>query len=345
MAAVLVVLLTCWAGFASRGSAQPAPIFRFHADEFWLNLHQFLYVLGRHEAGLPDRTRRATAGAPADQEKGFSAMSADEQKSWRASVSAYAKGPSRLDAVFDDPLIALAHAFVRAGSASALATREPDPDIAAALERVAPIYRRVWWPEHQRANHAWMQAAETLVARHGRAVLDLITRAYGLPWPASGYPVHVTAYTNWAGAFSTRGDLLLVSSLDPGNRDMYSLEVVFHEAMHQWDDEVERVLTREASRRQLRVPDWMSHALIFYTAGEAVRTVSSDHVPYAEANGIWKQRGRDVLKTAMDEIWKPYLLGKGGRRDDVLGELLKRTNASIYNSSPPPARAVSAESW
>ena len=30
------------------------PIFRFEADGFWLNLHHFLYVLGRARAKMPD---------------------------------------------------------------------------------------------------------------------------------------------------------------------------------------------------------------------------------------------------------------------------------------------------
>jgi hypothetical protein len=242
-------------------------------------------------------------------------------------VSAYAKGLSRQDAVFDEHLIAMAHALVRAGSASARPQGELSPDVAAVLEQSAPIYRRIWWRDHARANREWIEATDALLAKHGLAVLDVITRAYGLPWPADGYPIHVTGYANWAGAFSTRGNLLLISSLDPGNRGPTALEIVFHEAMHQWDDEVGRILQREAGKRQLRVPEWLSHALIFYTAGEAVRAVAGGHVPYADANGLWAPRGRDVFKRALDEVWKPYLLGKG-TRDEALGEILMRTSSS-----------------
>ena len=46
------------------GGAQTTPIFRLQADGFWLNLHHFLYVLGRAEAQMPDRQRRAVAAAP-----------------------------------------------------------------------------------------------------------------------------------------------------------------------------------------------------------------------------------------------------------------------------------------
>lgn len=36
-----------------------APILRFESDGFWLNLHHYLYVLGRVEAKMPDVTRAA----------------------------------------------------------------------------------------------------------------------------------------------------------------------------------------------------------------------------------------------------------------------------------------------
>ena len=94
--------------------AAPPPssrIFRFDPDGFWLSLHHFLYVLGRAEIGTPDRTRRAVAGAPTDQTQGLASLSADEQAIWKRAVSFYAAGPSKLDTVFDAPLIAITNAL------------------------------------------------------------------------------------------------------------------------------------------------------------------------------------------------------------------------------------------
>lgn len=134
-------------------------IFVFHTDDVWLNLHQFLYVLGRHEAAMPDRMRRATVGAPADADNGLATLSSDEQRAWREAVTFYAQGPSKLDAVFDDPLIRAGQALAAAGNRSTLAGPGVDPKIAATLEKVAPIYGKAWWPAHARANRAWAQSA------------------------------------------------------------------------------------------------------------------------------------------------------------------------------------------
>ena len=86
---------------------------------------------------------------------------------------------------------------------------------------------------------------------------------------------------------------------------------------------VDAALSAAAKRANKRVPGGLSHAMVFYTAGEAVRRVIPGHVPYAEKYGIWN-RGLASFKTPLDEIWKPYLDRKG-TRDDALTALLART--------------------
>ena len=93
MKSTLVVLLLA----AQSGS----PIFRFTADGFWLNLHHFLYVLGRVEAKMPDIKREAVAGAPADEAEGLKTLNEAERAQWREAVAAYASAFSKRDLVFD----------------------------------------------------------------------------------------------------------------------------------------------------------------------------------------------------------------------------------------------------
>lgn len=54
-------------------------IFVIHNDEFWLNLHHFLYVLGRAENKTRDSSRTAVVNAPKDQEQGFAKLSETER--------------------------------------------------------------------------------------------------------------------------------------------------------------------------------------------------------------------------------------------------------------------------
>lgn len=323
-ACVLAVCLAAALQSASRPADRAdAPIFRFAADGFWLNLHHFLYVLGRAENAAPDAAREAVAGAPADAARGMQTLTAEEREVWASAVSAYAAGVSQKDTVFDEPLYRMTSALAAAGNAAGLAgVADLDPGAAAALERAAVIYRKTWWPAHRAANDAWVASIEPLLAEHGAAVLRYITRAYELPWPAAGYPVNVSAYTNWAGAYSTAGDLLVMSSLSRGNDGLSGLEIAFHEAMHQWDDPVFDALIGHARRLGIRIPRGVTHAMIFYTAGEAVRSVVPAHVPYAQTAGIWN-RGMASFRQPLDEAWKPWLDGRG-TRDGALAALAAR---------------------
>jgi hypothetical protein len=301
---------------------QPSPIFRFESNEFWLNLHHYLYVLGRAREETPDASREAVAGAPADEARGLERLTEAERSAWSEAVGTYADGLSRKDATFDDPLPAITGALADADDAPSLAGTAVDRAVASTLERVAPIYRKAWWPQHLAANRARQTEIQGLVDRYGRQVLATLTRVYGMDWPADGYPVHFSAFSNWAGAYSTRGNVLVVSSLAADLRGADGLETAFHEGMHQWDNAVNALLFAEVRRIGKRLPPNLSHAMIFFAAGDSVRRVIPSHVPYADAFGVW-DRGFAVFRTPLQETWKPYLDGKG-TRDEAIAALVAR---------------------
>lgn len=298
------------------------PLLRLQTDEFWLNLHHFLYVLGRADAKTVDSTREAVAHAPDDSASGLTHLADDERQVWRDAVAFYAAGPSRKDAVFDPASSRMVHALVDTGDRESLRDAPIETAARETLERAAAVYRKVWWPAHHAANVRGARDIQLLVDRYGREMVAFVTRAYGMGWPAGGYPVHVSAYANWAGAYSTTGNLLVVSSLDPALRGLAGLETVFHETMHQWDPQVEALLREQARSAGTRVPPNLDHAMIFFTAGEAVRRVAPEYVPYAVANGVW-QRGLERFKGPLEEVWKPYLDGRG-TRDEAIAALVRK---------------------
>lgn len=309
---------------AVKTAIAPAP-FRFVTDAFWLNLHQFLYVLGRAVNKTTDSSRSAVAGAPADEARGVSVMTPLERETWGAAVAFYANGPSKLDAVFDPPLISTGQVLSRwnsntlDGAAIPVETRD-------ALTRVADIYRRMFWPAHRAGNEAWVKDVTPLLSKHGASILAYITRAYDAPWPQGGYVAYVTAYTNWAGAFSTDGGLLVLSSLSPDLHGSQALEIVFHESMHQWDEITFEALLRAAKSQGVRFDNRLSHAMMFFTAGEATRSAIEGHVPYAEG-GVWA-RGMEPLRPALAATWKPWLDGKVTREEALKNLVVKAAPAA-----------------
>jgi hypothetical protein len=305
-----------------------APIFVFD-QPFWVNLHHYLYVLGRVEAKMPDVERRAVAGAPADEQAGLARLAEADRRLWRQSVSAYASGLSRKDAVFDDELVNATAVLTKIASSAPVTGAGLDAATVSALERAAPLYRKAWWPAHEAANRRRIDELGRLVDTHGAAMLAFITRVYQEEWPRAGYPVRIAAFSNWAGAYSTGGQILVMSSLDEGTTGPYGLEILFHEAMHQWDDAIARRLAAAAKQASVStVPDALTHAMIFYTAGEATRRVIPGHVPYAERGGMWTQARMAPFRAALDRHWKPYLDGQGTLAS-ALAALLKDAGTRV----------------
>jgi hypothetical protein len=303
-------------------SQSAAPIFRYETDGFWLNLHHFLYVLGRVEANMPDIRRDAVVGAPADQAEGFKSLSEADQQTWREAVSFYARGLSKQDVVFDEHVIAITNQLKRAAADTPASSLKIDPEVAAALDRAAPVYRRAWWTKHRDANRAWVASQQELLKRYGPQVLAYITGKYQEAWMDGGYPINVSAWNNWAGAYSTSFSLLVISSLAKGNAGDQGFEITFHEAMHQWDDAIRRRFAAVAAANRVpSVKGNLTHAMIFYTAGEAVRSVVPGHARYADVAGVW-DRGMAQQKVLLDAHWKPYLDGKT-TLDEALLALLK----------------------
>jgi hypothetical protein len=307
-------------------------LFTFQTDDFWLNLHHFLYALGLVEAKSPDASQPALAAAAPDLERGLRRLTEDERRSWAEVVASYAtrwsvKPPNA------EPTADIVRALAATGGASTLATAHLDSALRGALERAAPIYRTGWWTTHRDGNRGWHSQIEPLIARYGEEVRAYVARAYGLDWPAAGRVIRVTAYTTFQGAYSlVNGGLIVVSSVDPASQGMSGVETVFHETLHQWDPQTFGALNVQAKKLNVTVPRDLPHAMIFFTAGEAVRHVVPAYVPAVDRFGIWQLNlsGASVpasrLKQPLLDTWKPYLDGRG-TRDSALAALLAQAAA------------------
>jgi hypothetical protein len=333
MSAVMLGRAFMLAAAVGTATTQVAPLratslFQFTADEFWLNLHHYLYVLGRAHNGA-DSGQPAVASAPDDERQGRAALSDADRTSWDEAVSAYASGLSRQSSVLQPPLAPMTVALATGGDTETFPVATFDASTRSILERAAPIYRKGWWPRHRSLNQQYERALKEMIDRDGAAIVAFVTRAYQMEWPQNPYPVHLVAYSNFQGAFSLTGGRVLIMSTNanPLNDRWYPLESAFHEAMHQWDNVVAAVLRTQAAASGVSVPQDFSHVLIFVTAGEAVRRLHPEHVPLMDAAGLWKltlsgaRMPAQRLKTPVMDIWKPYLDGHG-TRDEVLRQLL-----------------------
>ena len=127
--------------------------FEFHSN-FWVNLHHYLY-------------EQAIAKTP----------EASESADWQHALEAYRRDIAGINS-----------ALSTVDNAESLKGSGLDAELAGILERAAPVYRARWWPQHNRANLAWIAAATPLVAKYEAALKKELSTAYrplGHPNPST----------------------------------------------------------------------------------------------------------------------------------------------------------------
>ena len=323
-ASLLVFLAICVAGrLPAQRQLRSAPRFDMQSN-FWVNLHHFLYTTARARRGL-DSDRATVTSALADT-IGISSLSTAQRRDWDQALEYYRGALAERDILFDSAMVVVTVRLSHVPGATLPPSAPLDSAHARALTRAASAYREVWWTRHNAANHAWIAAVQLLVAQHGDSAAEWESRAFGVRWSATPVPVDVTAYANWAGAYTTDGpDHINISSLNPDNQGTAAFETLFHEVLHTMDRELferYRTAARAQGKRMLRNP---THPFIFYTAGEVTRRLFPSHVPFAESGGFW-DRVRDFaqMRPLLQRHWQPWLDGQV-----PLDEALRRIAAEL----------------
>lgn len=284
-------------------------LFAFHSS-FWVNLHHFLYVTARARKGL-DATRPAVTNALGDT-AGFGALSQSDQGAWHAAVAYYDSAMAQRDILFDSGMVAITTRLTSLDSAATLEGSDLDPPLAAALDRAAPVYRRLWWPRHDAANRRWETGMRQMLAMYGDSLAARESRAVREPWSSAPVRVDIAPYTNWTGAYTVSNPArITVASVVAANEGHQGLEILFHEVLHTMDDTLLSALKAGFEAQGKTPPRDLTHAFIFYTAGELTRRAIPGHVPYAEKNGIWSRIPEYTRAfAALKQSWRPYLDGE-----------------------------------
>ena len=272
---------------------QPQPYFALQSN-FWVNLHHFIRAAGR---GMPLK-------AP---------LTADEQRAWDTAVTLYRERYSQRDLLHDDGMVAIKDALRRvpANGKPALAG---EPELTAALISAAPIYRKYWWPAHDTLNRSWIASVQPLLARYGGTLSRRVPAAYGERWPAKPHPVDLSISAGPNGAYTSSPPHTTIASSDAGYFGPAALEMLFHEASHQWGKRLYTGLDESAATHHKTIPPQLWHAVLFYNAGELTRrTFAEDgytnYVEFALRGKLYEAMCGDGCRERVAAAWNRHLDG------------------------------------
>jgi hypothetical protein len=257
--------------------------FDFHSN-FWVNLHHFLY-------------EQAISKSP--QQSG--------SETWNQAVEIYRKNIATHELLSRD-IAGIDIALSRIENTESLAGSGIDAELTQTLERAAPVYKSRWWPEHNRQNLAWIDAATPLVAKYEAVIKKQLSAAYQTPWPADPVRTDVAEYASWAGAYTLLVPTLI--TISSANAGPAALETLFHEASHAMIQKISDALTAELNSQKKLFPRrafW--HAVLFYTTGEIAQRYLDHYTMFGIKDGIL-ERGWPGALPILEKDWKPYLDGK-----------------------------------
>jgi hypothetical protein len=271
--------------------AQQKPLFTFHSNA-WLNLHHYV--------------RSNARGGPAP-----TGLTPEEAAQWAAGVEFYKPYVPR-ELTLDDGMIAIKNALRGAEGKTSLDGIAIDAALKATLERIMPIYQKRWWPEHDRANREWIAPMQPLVDRHGAALSQALARVYDVSWPRDPIPVDLSVTAGASGAYGTSEPSAHITMSPTTFRGYVSFEMLFHESTHGIVP-LYQLVSQAATAQKVNVPPQLSHAVLFYTAGELtareLKARGIDYTAYADdkfLEGMCGAGCRDKIATH----WGPRLDGK-----------------------------------
>lgn len=296
---IFSLLTLCVAGRGAASADTPVATvahLEFHSA-FWVNLHHTLYAAAW--AQRPDASARRLIGPlPA----ALTGLSRDEQAAWDAAVRFYDAEIADRDLRSGRDMTFIKRALATEDLAADVIT----PALRATLEQAAPIYRRRFWPAHDRSNRNWIQQTSTLLRSIEQEIVASHERLYGRPWFST--PVRVDIV--WVGRAYTTLDPVTHATVSPaegsGLASWTGVEMVLHEVSH------ELILPTEESLRRAG-DEAMWHTIQFYMTGQALQQVLEergiDYTPYMYSTGLF-DRAWGQYRKPIEDHWGRYVRGE-----------------------------------
>lgn len=286
---------------------------RFHSS-FWVNLHFTLHAEARRmlKPG-PDLQRLEAASRepmPGD-------LNSAERAAWDEAVAYYGVSLARRDLAYGENMMAIQRAL-----ADSMDTLAESSAIAADHRRhllaAAPVYRRHWWTEHDRAIRAWIADVSARLREVGPHARPRQAALLESGWLTVPVRAEITFFGRAYTMMRREVTLTTMSAGDPNYAGWAGAEMVFHEVSHSltgpdMSGPFEERIRREAAALGKKVPGDLWHLCLFYITGEVWRSELAargiQYEPYLYKTALF-DRSWKSLRVPVETHLKPYVEGR-----------------------------------
>lgn len=242
--------------------------FTFHNNK-WMNLHHFFYEQASHgqKRKLKDD---GVSFINTNDSLTVERLDNNTREVFLSGISFYKKN------VINQPLL------IKSGRILKWLQRQPDKKIADTtysssftniLNTLEPIYNEYFWEKHKTQNQVLLDRFKNTISANEKYVIQKLENLSGNQW-SKVVRVDITAYGNWAGAYSPASDNIVVSSMDPLMHSTLFVEFVFHESSHLLFDRYSpfrKSLYQISKETNIKYPRNLWHAAMFYLSGLATK--------------------------------------------------------------------------
>ena len=314
----VIPIVVCAVVGSGRPSVAQAPVtefeqIRFHSS-FWVNLHFTLYAEAlRTLQSAPDLPQlEAPSREPLRGD-----LNTAERVAWDEAIAYYRINIARRNLAYGENMTAIQRAL--ADSSDTLAEASAiGQDHRRHLLAAAPVYRRYWWSEHDRAIRTWIADVSVRLREVGPRASERQAALLERGWLTVPVRAEITFFGRAYTVLRREVTLTTMAAGAPNYAGWAGAEMIIHEVSHSLtgsdfsgpcDDQIHR----EATALGKKVPDGLWHLCLFYITGEVWRSELAargvQYEPYLYATGLF-DRSWKSLRVPVETYLKPYVEGR-----------------------------------
>jgi hypothetical protein len=201
-----------------------------------------------------------------------------------------------------------------------------DAPLADALVRAAPIYRKYWWMNDDRANRFFIACAAAMLREAGEQLVRLHEAACRTPWPGR-IRVYITPSAGPFGAYTlaglSGGVITTMTCCDEGYVGLRALKMLLHESSHAIVNPntgtVAAAISAAARSHDVPVPRDLWHAIPFATSSELTTRVLAERgvKGFVPSSVDLFTRAWPEYREPVEQSWLAYLRGEGTLEDAI----------------------------